>query len=106
MLDERELPTEPIEVARRHGIGADRPLVHDLVEPSDAPATSSRAARRARRWTALRTFMFDHVYLGPAARREHAKIETVIRTLFDHYAALPDGPPTAAAPPAPTCRSA
>ncbi len=28
---------------------------------------------------ALRTFMFDHVYLGEAARREHAKIETVIR---------------------------
>ena len=44
---------------------------------------------------ALRTFMFERVYLGPAARREHVKIERVVRTLFDHYAddptRLPDG---------------
>jgi dGTPase len=44
---------------------------------------------------ALRTFMFDTVYLGRAARREAAKVERVIRTLFDAYWAhpehLPDG---------------
>jgi dGTPase len=38
--------------------------------------------------------MFAHVYLGPTARHEHAKIELVVRTLFDHYvddpARLPD----------------
>ncbi len=43
----------------------------------------------------LRTYMFDHVYLGPIARTEHARIERVIRTLFEHYAAdpsrIPDG---------------
>jgi dGTPase len=39
---------------------------------------------------ALRTFMFDRVYLGPIARREHAKIERMIRALFDHYVAEPD----------------
>jgi dGTPase len=43
----------------------------------------------------LRDFMFEHVYLGPAARREHAKIEHVLRTLFQHFAddpeRLPDG---------------
>ena len=37
----------------------------------------------------LRTFMFDHVYIGETARREHAKIQTVIQTLFDHYVAEP-----------------
>jgi dGTPase len=43
---------------------------------------------------ALRTFMFEHVYLAPDARREHVKIEHVLRTLFDHFvedpARLPD----------------
>ena len=45
--------------------------------------------------TALRTFMFDNVYLGTAARQEHSRIDRVIRTLFEHYASdpalLPDG---------------
>jgi dGTPase len=34
--------------------------------------------------------MFDHVYLGPVATREHAKIHGVITTLFGHYCAHPD----------------
>jgi dGTPase len=34
--------------------------------------------------------MFDHVYLGPIARREHAKIDRVVRTLFEYYVAEPD----------------
>jgi dGTPase len=39
--------------------------------------------------------MFEHVYLGAAARREHAKIDRVVRTLFHFYAdepaRIPDG---------------
>ena len=38
----------------------------------------------------LRDFMFEHVYLGPLARREHFKIETVVRSLFEHYCAHPE----------------
>ena len=38
----------------------------------------------------LRTFMFEHVYLGPIARAEHAKIERVLRGLFDWYCEHPD----------------
>ena len=38
----------------------------------------------------LRTFMFDHVYLSETARREQAKIDTVIRTLFEHHVAHPE----------------
>jgi dGTPase len=39
--------------------------------------------------------MFERVYLGAAARREHAKIERVISTLFHHYADAPDRLPPA-----------
>ena len=50
---------------------------------------------------ALRDFMFERVYLGPAARAEHARIERVVRRLFEHYcehpAELPAGRRTPAA---------
>ena len=40
----------------------------------------------------LRTFMFEHVYLGAVARREHEKVERIVRTLFEHYCTS-EGPP-------------
>ncbi len=81
-----ELPADAIAVLGDDGLGAHRPLVHDLVEhPRRRGDIVQGDGGRARAMDALRTFMFDHVYLGEAARREHAKIETVVRTLFDHY---------------------
>jgi dGTPase len=38
----------------------------------------------------LRTFMFERVYLAPAAQREHPRIERMLRALFAHLA---DHPP-------------
>ena len=40
----------------------------------------------------LRAFMFDEVYLGAIARREHEKVDRILRTLFDAYC-REDGPP-------------
>ena len=37
----------------------------------------------------LRTFMFDRVYMSEAAKREHPRIERMIRVLFDHYVKQP-----------------
>jgi dGTPase len=34
--------------------------------------------------------MFERVYLGPEATREHAKIYGVIRALFDWYCSHPE----------------
>jgi dGTPase len=93
VLDQRDLPAEPIAVLGGTGSGRIDRLVHDLVESSDVAGDIVQGGEAGAAMAQLRTFMFDHVYLGPAARREHAKIETVIRTLFDHYAALPGGPP-------------
>ncbi len=45
----------------------------------------------------LREFMFDRVYLGPTARAEHAKIERVLRGLFDWYCAHPEELPVSGA---------
>jgi dGTPase len=39
---------------------------------------------------ALREFMFERVYLGPAVRAEHTRIAGVLRRLFEHYVSHPE----------------
>jgi dGTPase len=71
-----------------------------LVEHSEPAGEIVQGEAAARAMAALRAFMFERVYLGPQARREHAKIELVVGSLFDHYCAapqevpdtIPDGP--------------
>ena len=41
----------------------------------------------------LRKFMFDRVYLGPDADREHGRVERMMRGLFDHYLEHPEEVP-------------
>ena len=65
-------------------------LVHDLVEHSEVAGDIVQGDEVGGAMDRLRTFMFDHVYLGPIARREHAKIDRVVRTLFEYYVAEPD----------------
>jgi dGTPase len=93
VLRDRDLPQDAIDVLGPTGsVRIDR-LVHDLVEHSGRGGDIVQGAEAGAAMDALRTFMFEHVYLGEAARREHAKIRRVIRTLFDHYVDLPHGPP-------------
>jgi dGTPase len=95
VLRDDELPARPIAVLGDTGSRRIDTLVHDLVETSDRAGDIVQGAEAGAAMEALRDFMFEHVYLGPAARREHAKIERVVRTLFDFYAEdplrLPDG---------------
>ena len=95
VLREDELPGEPIAVLGETGSARIDALVHDLVEHSAVAADVVQGAQAGAAMDALRAFMFERVYLGAAARREHAKIERVVRTLFDFYAEdparIPDG---------------
>src|SRR5436853_4268153 len=67
-----DLPQE--EVALLGGSGARRidTLVHDLVETSEAAGDIAQSEEIGEAMLALREFMFEHVYLGPHARGEHA----------------------------------
>ena len=71
-------------------------LVHDLVEHSEAAGDIVQGEEVGGAMLRLRTFMFEHVYLGPTARAEHAKIERVLRGLFDWYCEHPEELPPAA----------
>jgi dGTPase len=90
VLREEELPAEPIAVLGDTGPRRIDALVHDLVEHSEVAGDIIQGEEVGGAMDALRTFMFDHVYLGPIARREHAKIDRVVRTLFEYYVAEPD----------------
>jgi dGTPase len=90
LLDAAVLPAEAIAVLGDDGSKRIDALVHDLVENSAPVGQIVQGERAAHAMSTLRAFMFEHVYLGPIARREHSKIETVIRSLFDHYCSNPD----------------
>jgi dGTPase len=90
VLREDELPRGPIRVLGDTGSRRIDTLVHDLVEASAEAGDIVQGEQAGAAMDALRDFMFERVYLGPAARREHAKIERVVRTLFDYYAEAPD----------------
>jgi dGTPase len=97
LLAERELPRAAIAVLGDTGSRRIDALVHDLVETSQAAGEIVQGEEAGAAMSALREFMFERVYLGEAARREHGKVERVIRTLFDWYCERPDELPAGAA---------
>ncbi len=95
------LPSEAIAVLGDSGPRRIDALVHDLVEHSQAAGEIAQGDAVGQAMSELREFMFKRVYLGAQARREHAKIELVVRSLFEHYGqhpreipdSIPDGDP-------------
>jgi dGTPase len=98
LLTLEDLPQGPIAILG--GTGPERidALVHDLVEHSDQSQDIVQGETVGAAMTELRDFMFEHVYLGPAATREHAKIRSVVRSLFDYYCAHPEEIPDSIPP--------
>ncbi len=89
-----DLPAGPIEILGETGERRIDTLVHDLVEHSEVAGDIIQGVAVGEAMTELRAFMFQHVYLGPVATREHAKINVVIQALFNHYCAHPDEIPS------------
>jgi dGTPase len=85
-----DLPGGPIAILGDSGPLRIDALVHDLVEHSEPAGDIVQGERVGSAMAELRAFMFERVYLGPEATREHAKIELVMRSLFDRYCAHPE----------------
>jgi len=90
VLDEAELPREPIAVLGTTGAQRIDALVHDVVESSERAGDIVQSPEAGAAMSALRDFMFERVYLAPGARAEHAKIERVVRALFEHWCEHPE----------------
>jgi dGTPase len=90
LLREDELPAEPIAVLGTSGSARIDTLVHDMVEHSARAGDIVQGPQAGPAMIALRDFMFERVYLGPAVRAEHRKIAGVVRRLFEHYVEHPE----------------
>jgi dGTPase len=97
VIGPHDLPAEPIALLGDTGSRRIDALVHDLVEHSAAAGDIVQGVELGAAMDALRTFMFEDVYLAEAPRREHAKIERVLRGLFDHYCEHPELVPASVA---------
>ncbi len=89
LLREEDLPAEPIAILGRSGSQRIDALVHDMVEQSAAAGEIVQGPRAGPAMAALREFMFERVYLGPAVRAERRRIAGVVRRLFEHYVEHP-----------------
>ena len=98
LLKPEDLPAGPIEVLGDTGPRRIDTLVHDLVEQSERAGDIVQGETIGGAMAELRAFMFERVYLGAEATREHAKIRVVVQSLFDHYCAHPDEIPDSIPP--------
>jgi dGTPase len=90
-----ELPRGEIELLGDTGAKRIDTLVQDLVERSAEAGDIVQSDEVGGAMDRLRTFMFEHVYLAPAAQREQPRIERMLRALFEH---LSENPPPAVTP--------
>jgi dGTPase len=90
VLKVADLPMEEIAVLGDTGSRRIDRLVHDLVEHSERAGDIVQGEEVGAAMMRLRGFMFQNVYLGPTARAEHAKIERVMRGLFDWFCDHPE----------------
>jgi dGTPase len=94
-LSSEQLPHEEIELLGQTGSKRIDTLVRDLVERSSEAGDIVQSEQVGGAMDRLRTFMFEHVYLAPAAQREHPRIERMLRALFAYSA---ENPPAAVTP--------
>ena len=98
VISAADLPSGLIDTLGDTGSHRIDALVHDLVEQSATAGAIVQSPELGAAMLALREFMFERVYLGPAATREHEKIDLVITTLFDHFCAHPEEIPASIPP--------
>ena len=58
--------------------------MHDLVEASERAGDIVQSTEVGEAMLALRSFMFERVYLGPQVRLEHERARATIQQIFDH----------------------
>jgi dGTPase len=94
ILDPAALPRDEIELLGPTGSERIDKLVHDLVETSERAGDVRQSEDVGAAMLALRTFMFERVYLGPHARSEHERARAAISRIFERLADRGDAPET------------
>jgi dGTPase len=92
ILDPASLPQAEVALLGERGSQRIDTLVHDLVESSERAGDIVQSETIGGAMDSLRTFMFEHVYLGPHARLEQERARATIRRIFDHLVERGEGP--------------
>jgi dGTPase len=87
-----DLPPAEVELLGATGSARIETLVRDLLERSEQAGDIVQGEEVGGAMLRLRKFMFDSVYLSPAAQHEKPRIEHMLRALFTHYAQNPPAP--------------
>jgi dGTPase len=93
ILAPSDLPEDEIELLGPTGSSRIDTLVRDIVERSADAGDIVQSDEIGGAMLRLRKFMFDRVYLGPAARSEVERVQRALRGLFDHYIDHPEEAP-------------
>jgi dGTPase len=94
VLRVEDLPRDEIELLGSTGSARIEALVVDLLDRSEDAGDIVQGEEVGGAMLRLREFMFDRVYLSPDAQREKPRIESMLRSLFEHYAEHPPPPLT------------
>ena len=91
-----ELPRAELELLGETGSRRIDRLVHDLVETSQREGDIRQSEEIGGAMLALRSFMFERVYLGPGTEEQHRTARRVVGAIFGHLVEspqeVPDGP--------------
>jgi dGTPase len=90
VLEPADLPREEIALLGDTGSARIDRLVHDLVEASALAGDIRQSTEIGEAMLSLRSFMFDHVYLGPGAAAEHRRAADVVAAIFAHLVERPE----------------
>ena len=86
ILDPAELPHEEVALLGDRGSRRIDTLVHDLVETSERAGDIVQSDEIGGAMLALRSFMFERVYLGAHTRQEQERARATVRRIFEHLA--------------------
>jgi dGTPase len=84
VLSAGDLPREEIELLGPNGPRRIDALVHDLVETSERAGDIRQSDEIGEAMLALRTFMFERVYLAADAKPNQQRARAAVRRIFDH----------------------
>src|SRR5437868_2985761 len=84
ILDPAALPQAEVALLGDRGSRRIDALVHDLVESSKDAGDIVQSEEIGSAMLALRSFMFERVYLGPHTRQEQERARATVRRIFEH----------------------
>jgi dGTPase len=92
ILEHGDLPRDELVVLGPSGSKRIDKLVHDLIETSAREGDIAQSDEIGAAMLALRSFMFERVYLGPVTRPEHERAHATVRRIFTTLADRGDPP--------------